>query len=118
MCFAAQAAGVGPMAAVAGAFAAHVGHVLLKDAQQVIVENGGDIFLKTESVKTIAVYAGKSPFELKSRHSGRYARSAARCVHIGRNGRAFFELWQGGRCGGGFEGCVLRTRVPHGWATR
>ncbi len=65
MCFAAQAAGVGPMAAVAGAFAAHVGHVLLKDAQQVIVENGGDIFLKTESVKTIAVYAGKSPLSLK-----------------------------------------------------
>ncbi len=38
-------AGVGPMAAVAGAIAECVGHGLLAYSSDVIVENGGDIFL-------------------------------------------------------------------------
>jgi len=41
-----QVAGVGPMAAVAGALAEYVGQDLLKLTPNVIVENGGDIFLK------------------------------------------------------------------------
>ncbi|MCE5282980.1 MAG: UPF0280 family protein, partial [Deltaproteobacteria bacterium] len=36
---------VGPMAAVAGAIADHVGTDLLEYSKNVIVENGGDIFL-------------------------------------------------------------------------
>ena len=65
MCRAAQAAGVGPMAAVAGAFAAHVGNELLKTTGQVIVENGGDVFMKTDVLRTVAVYAGDSPISMK-----------------------------------------------------
>ena len=44
---AAQKTNVGPMAAVAGAIAEFVGHELLKYSSQVIIENGGDIFLKS-----------------------------------------------------------------------
>jgi len=52
---------VGPMAAVAGAFAELVGRRLLEKSREVIVENGGDIFLKTEGEVTVGVFAGKSP---------------------------------------------------------
>ncbi|MCX6003738.1 MAG: UPF0280 family protein [Chloroflexi bacterium] len=54
--------GVGPMAAVAGAFAEFVGRELLRFSPEVIVENGGDIFLKTEKTRLVGVYAGKSPY--------------------------------------------------------
>ena len=43
---ASAAAGVGPMAAVAGAVAEYTGREILKSCDEVIVENGGDIFLK------------------------------------------------------------------------
>ena len=65
MCRAAKAAGVGPMAAVAGAFSEHVGHEILKQSKQAIVENGGDIFIKSDEPTTIAIYAGNSPLSLK-----------------------------------------------------
>jgi ApbE superfamily uncharacterized protein (UPF0280 family) len=54
-------AGVGPMAAVAGAVAERVGRALLNHTGQVIVENGGDIFLSVESETVIGLYAGASP---------------------------------------------------------
>ncbi|NLM47111.1 MAG: UPF0280 family protein [Firmicutes bacterium] len=54
-------AGVGPMAAVAGAFAEYVGRELLAKVEQVIVENGGDLFLSVREKTKIAVYAGSSP---------------------------------------------------------
>lgn len=58
---AAWRANVGPMAAVAGAVAQSLGKDLLKKGyKQVIVENGGDIFLKSTRVRAIAIYAGKS----------------------------------------------------------
>jgi ApbE superfamily uncharacterized protein (UPF0280 family) len=65
MCRAAKSADVGPMAAVAGAFSDYVGRQILKLSNQVIVENGGDIFIKTEQPKTVAVFAGNSPLSLK-----------------------------------------------------
>lgn len=56
-------AGVGPMAAVAGAMARLVGEELLKHSPDVIVENGGDIFIKTSSPRVIGIYTGeRSPF--------------------------------------------------------
>jgi len=58
---AAVAAGVGPMAAVAGAMAEAVGRDLLPHSPEVLVENGGDIFLKTASPATISLFAGPSP---------------------------------------------------------
>ncbi len=62
---AARNAGVGPMAAIAGAIAEQVGHGLLKMTDQVIVENGGDVFIKTNSSVTVGIFAGKSPLSLR-----------------------------------------------------
>jgi hypothetical protein len=61
MAGAAARAGVGPMAAVAGAFAELVGRSLLGQAREVIVENGGDVFLKTLRPRRAAIFAGPSP---------------------------------------------------------
>lgn len=58
---ASRLAGVGPMAAVAGAIAEHVGQDLLSLTSNVIVENGGDIFLKCNEEIRIGIFAGKSP---------------------------------------------------------
>jgi hypothetical protein len=52
---------VGPMASVAGAIAEFVGKDLLKHTTQIVVENGGDIFIKIAKDLTIGVYAGNSP---------------------------------------------------------
>lgn len=62
MALASLQAGVGPMAAVAGAVADLAGRELMKTAQEVIVENGGDIFIKVVRPVLIGVYAGSSPF--------------------------------------------------------
>lgn len=61
MAEAAGRCGVGPMAAVAGAVAEHVGRELLAHTPQVVVENGGDIFLHTSRPRVAAIYAGASP---------------------------------------------------------
>jgi len=58
---AAQKTGVGPMASVAGAIAEHVGKELLAFSPEIIVENGGDIYLKSLTRRTVGVFAGKSP---------------------------------------------------------
>ena len=90
MAEAARVCGVGPMAAVAGAVAQAVGEALLAapgrglrlpraqswgeardsasslpGSKQVIVENGGDIFLYTVRPRVAAVYAGASPLSGK-----------------------------------------------------
>lgn len=57
--------GVGPMAAVAGAVAQFVGQGLLERSEQVIVENGGDIFMKANRPVTVSVFAGTSPLSEK-----------------------------------------------------
>jgi len=54
--------GVGPMAAVAGAIAEFVGKELLNYSSEVIVENGGDIFIKSNKVRKVSIFAGSSPF--------------------------------------------------------
>jgi ApbE superfamily uncharacterized protein (UPF0280 family) len=53
------------MASVAGAIAQHVAKGLLGMTSQVMVENGGDIFLKVNRPVTIAVFAGDSPLSEK-----------------------------------------------------
>jgi len=65
MITAAAATGVGPMAAVAGAIAEYVGRGLLPLTSEVIVENGGDIFLSTRRVRRVALWAGRSAFHLR-----------------------------------------------------
>ncbi len=60
-----QGAGVGPMATVAGAMADAVSRDLLKLSKEVILENGGDIYLASSKQRTIGIYAGDSPLSLK-----------------------------------------------------
>ncbi|RDV81767.1 UPF0280 family protein [Ammonifex thiophilus] len=61
MAGAAELAGVGPMAAVAGAFADLVGKYLGRFSREVVVENGGDIYLKSSRQRIVGIYAGNSP---------------------------------------------------------
>lgn len=65
MCIAAEKANVGPMAAVAGAISQYVGIELLNYCNEVIVENGGDIFIKSSIARRVGVYAGKSQLSEK-----------------------------------------------------
>jgi len=66
MLLAARSAEVGPMAAVAGAIAEYVGKGLLDHGvDEVIVENGGDIFMKRNQECIAAIFAGKSPLNQK-----------------------------------------------------
>jgi ApbE superfamily uncharacterized protein (UPF0280 family) len=57
--------GVGPMASVAGAIAEYVGRHLLKKTNQVILENGGDLFIMAKRPVTVSVFAGTSPLSEK-----------------------------------------------------
>ena len=61
MLAAARKSGVGPMASVAGAITEFVGTELAAFSPEVIIENGGDIYLKSLEKRIIGVYAGKSP---------------------------------------------------------
>ncbi len=58
-------AGVGPMAAVAGAIAEAVGKQLCGETEEIIVENGGDIYILSKSMRRIGIYAGDSPLSNK-----------------------------------------------------
>jgi ApbE superfamily uncharacterized protein (UPF0280 family) len=54
-------AGVGPMASVAGAISEYVGRDLMRESANVIVENGGDIYLNVRHNVLIGLFAGDSP---------------------------------------------------------
>ncbi len=51
-------AGVGPMATVAGAIAEAVGQKLLEHSREIIIENGGDIFIAVSKARKIGIFAG------------------------------------------------------------
>ncbi|MGC8977270.1 MAG: UPF0280 family protein [Candidatus Ratteibacteria bacterium] len=55
----------GPMASVAGAIAEIIGKKFLKYSDEIIIENGGDIFAKMNKDFKVAIYSGNSPFSLK-----------------------------------------------------
>ncbi len=65
--------GVGPMASVAGAIADFVGKGLLAQSAELIVENGGDLFIASRRERKVGIFAGKSPL------SGRLALSISPC---------------------------------------
>ena len=63
MSLAAKKANVGPMASVAGAIAMFlVKDLARRKLRDVIVENGGDIYMITRSPRIIGIYSGKSRF--------------------------------------------------------
>ena len=65
MSIASSLVGVGPFASVAGTIAEYVGKDLLKYSSDVIIENGGDIFIKSLRDRNVAVFAGSSSFNKK-----------------------------------------------------
>jgi len=65
MATAGQYAGVGPMAAVAGAIAECVGKELLLSSDEIVVENGGDVYIKLNREVVTTIYAGKSPLSMR-----------------------------------------------------
>ena len=62
MIHAGKCAGVGPMASVAGVIAEMVGEDLRQYSDEIIVENGGDLFLCKHQPLNVGIYAGESPF--------------------------------------------------------
>lgn len=67
MIWASKLTGVGPMAAVAGTIAAMIGRKFdPKTATELIIENGGDIYLRSRKERVASVLAGiDSPFSKK-----------------------------------------------------
>ena len=60
-------AGTGPMATVAGAFSEYIGKTIQKQfrVDEIVVENGGDIYFKLKKDLVLSVYAGESPLSGK-----------------------------------------------------
>ncbi len=52
---------VGPMAAVAGCISENVAQHLLQYTDDLIIENGGDLYLKSPHIRKVIIYAGFSP---------------------------------------------------------
>jgi ApbE superfamily uncharacterized protein (UPF0280 family) len=67
MIWASKLTGVGPMAAVAGTIASAIGRKIdPKTAPELIIENGGDIYLRSRKERVVSLFAGaESPFSGK-----------------------------------------------------
>ncbi len=59
MMYSSGLSGIGPFSAVAGAIAWYIGKEIIACREEVILENGGDLFLKIKEDKRIGLYAGK-----------------------------------------------------------
>jgi uncharacterized protein len=64
---ASAASGTGPMSAVAGAIAEWIFNDIAGEFgfEEIVIENGGDIFMKLSNPSTVSVYAGESPLSEK-----------------------------------------------------
>jgi len=62
MAIAAEKTGIGPMSAVAGLFAREVGEEILRnfEVNELVVENGGDIYFQLQDELLLSVFAGES----------------------------------------------------------
>ncbi len=56
---------VGPMTAVAGSISQYVAQCLLNNTGEVIIENGGDLYIKSPYIRKVIIYAGSSPLSNK-----------------------------------------------------
>jgi len=63
MALAAEKAGIGPMSTVAGLFAREAGKELIQNfsVEEMVIENGGDIFALLNNELVLSVFAGNSP---------------------------------------------------------
>jgi ApbE superfamily uncharacterized protein (UPF0280 family) len=84
---------IGPMAAVAGAVADCVGQQLTKSQTDVIIENGGDIFVHTRKPIAFTLYAGEnSPFSGKLKFKPTLSdRSFGVCTSSGTVGHSYSQ---------------------------
>ncbi len=57
-----KTAGVGPMAAVAGAVSKYIGRMLESHTNEIVVENGGDLLIWTKKVRRVALHITNSQF--------------------------------------------------------
>jgi ApbE superfamily uncharacterized protein (UPF0280 family) len=60
-----EIANVGPMASVAGAISETLGKYLSNFNNDLLLENGGDIYIDSNKDKNILIYAGNSPLSNK-----------------------------------------------------
>ncbi|MCY1721178.1 UPF0280 family protein [Prolixibacteraceae bacterium Z1-6] len=62
MAAAAEKAGIGPMSAVAGLFAREIGEEIIRNfsVKELVIENGGDIYVLLEDELVLSVFAGES----------------------------------------------------------
>lgn len=95
MMTASEIAGVGPMAAVAGTLAEAVGRDLIDLSPELVVENGGDIFLAGRTEYTLAIFSGTSRLggQLGLRISASAPFSCGVCTSSGRVGHSLSFGW-------------------------
>jgi hypothetical protein len=82
-------AGVGPMAAVAGAISDYVGQGLMLFSRDIIVENGGDIFLQSSVKRKMLVLAESCIFRGLKIAIGPTSRPMGICTSSGKLGHSF-----------------------------
>jgi len=85
---AALATGVGPMAAVAGAIAQAVGRHLAAHSSEIMIENGGDIYLRGQAPRKVLIRAGQSPYSGQLAIRVYPAGELAVCTSAGTSGHA------------------------------
>jgi ApbE superfamily uncharacterized protein (UPF0280 family) len=84
-----EKAGLGPMATVAGCLAEETGLNLLNFCDEVIIENGGDIFIKSDIPFITGIYAGpNSPFSNKIGLKFNYNHPVGICTSSGTLGHS------------------------------
>jgi ApbE superfamily uncharacterized protein (UPF0280 family) len=88
MAAAAERAGVGPMAAVAGAVAERVARGLAGQSPEVIVENGGDIYIVGTCERHVAIWGGEDGAHGLGLRIDGSALPAAVCSSSGRLGHS------------------------------
>jgi len=105
--------GTGPMAAVAGLFAERVGRRIAKlyQTEELVVENGGDLYLRNKSDLVSAIHAGSSPLSDKMAFVVRPGEWGI-CTSSGTLGHSFSK-------GKADALCVISSSAPlaDAWAT-
>ncbi len=88
MASAGQIARVGPMAAVAGAIAEFVARGLAEESPEVIVENGGDVYLMGSQERTLSLWAGEDGVRGVGLRVGAELMPVSVCTSSGRIGHS------------------------------